>query len=228
MNVSHVDFDELEACAMGELGPARAAAVEDHARLCAACGDELRLLKAERALLKERAAAAPPIPDAIWKGVSARLGGAEVVSLEAARSRRRPWPFLAAIASAAAAVLVFALVRPGPVPSAPAAGDKSIAASANAAGSEDEEAVEPEVTAALDQAEGDYQKAVAALESKLSQGAAKVDDETSAGLKKVRTRLADARTLAAGDVGARMRVLSSYSAYMRSLQRAVDLEEAAP
>ena len=42
--------------------------------------------------------------------------------------------------------------------------------------------------------------------------------------QKVRVRLADARTLAAGDVGARLCVLSSYSAYLRSLQRAVDLE----
>ena len=228
MNVNHIDLEELEACSMGELGPARAAAVEDHAHLCATCGDELRLLKAERALLQERSAAAPPVPDAIWQGVQARLGRAQVVPLAAARTRRRPWPFLAVVGSAIAAALVFAAVRPGTISIKPGEGDKNITSAANTPAADDDEAVEPEVTAALDRAEGDYQKAVTELESKLSQGAGKVDDETSARLKKVRTRLVDARTLAAGDVSARMRVLSSYSAYLRSLQRAVDLEEATP
>ena len=228
MNAVHIDPEELEAHSLGELDADRAASLEEHVRLCAVCGDELRLLRAERALFQERSAAAPPLSPAIWQGVQARLGEAPVISIAAARTRRQPWPFLAAIGSVAAAVLIFVAVRPGSVPVKPGAADKTITTAANQPGADEDEAVEPEVTAALDRAEGDYQKAVTTLETQLSSGPGKVDPETNARLQKVRVRLADARTLAAGDVSARLRVLSSYSAYLRSLQRAVDLEEAAP
>jgi hypothetical protein len=210
----HIEPDELEALSMDELEPARAAAVEQHAAACAECGAELKLLRAERALMVKRAANAPPLYPHVWAGVEQRVGDGNIISL-ASRRRSRPWTWLGAGAAVAAAAVLAVVVRPGVrrVDGAPDA--------AGVAAAEEDDPTDAEASAALDRAERDYASAVSVLESKL-------DKKTAAKLQPMRTRLADARAIAGGDVSARLRILTGYSAYLRSLQRAVDSEEAAP
>jgi hypothetical protein len=217
---AHLEAEELEALALGELEPERAAQVAGHAAQCAECGRELGWARVERALIVRRAAATKPAA-ALWAGIAARIEATP----PAPRLRRPHWARRllvgAAGASAAAAVLILAL-RPGPhVGPRFSAPDASV------------EEVEPgpdsKSLAALDRAETDYQKAATLLEAEYAASRGKLDpalakrwDET---LSKARAQLGDARTVAAQNVNARMRLLSGYAGYLRSLRSVVEESE---
>ncbi|MGZ6125413.1 MAG: anti-sigma factor family protein, partial [Myxococcales bacterium] len=145
--MTHLQVEELEALALGEAGPDRAAAIEAHLRSCAGCSRELSWLRAERALLARR-----PVPETahLWPGVAARLR----------HPRRRPhWAWRAAVAAAgAAAVAAFLLVtlRTAPAPVLPR--------QTQVARKQPRPAIDPKTLAALDRAERDYRDAAKVLE----------------------------------------------------------------
>jgi hypothetical protein len=216
--MTHLPPDELEALALGELAPDRAAEAEAHAVECDECGRELSWVRAERVLLARR----PTPPTAhLWAGVAARLQG----------PRRRPhWarrlPVLAAAAAAAAAIL-FVKVRPDPVVPVPASQPVRVA-------QRKAPTIDPRTLAALDRAEMDYRDAAKVLEAeyerlrpRLEPALAQRWDET---LTRARTQLGESRSVAANDVNARMRVLDGYAGYLRSLRNVVQesSEEASP
>jgi hypothetical protein len=205
--VNHVPIEELEALALRHLDPARAADVEAHAASCAECARELAWARTEQGLFENRRPA-PPV-DALWSGVAARI-----------RLPRPHWArriaIGAAAAAAAAAVLIFAL-RPAPKPPASTESNHAIA----------------DALATLDRAEADYRRAAAILEAEYSAARKNLDpelarrcDET---LARARSGLGDARTMAAQDVNARLRILDGYAGYLRSLRSVVQQsEEASP
>src|SRR5207244_12104122 len=85
--------------------------------------------------------------------------------------------------------------------------------------------------ATLDKAEADYRRAAAILESEYASARKNLDpelarrcDET---LSRARAGLGDARTMAAQDVNARMRVLDGYAGYLRSLRSVVQQSQEA-
>jgi hypothetical protein len=212
-DLPHIPLEELEDLALGALAPERAAQIEEHARACAGCARELAWARAERLLLERRAASAPALSPQLWQGVQARLSASPptVVSLDAQRARRRrSWLGAAAALAAAAAVAVIATTPRTTTPVSRAV--------------DEDEAADPEAAAALDRAEGEYRSAVSVLEAALQ----KRDPQAAQSLQKIRAGLADARAVPPADLQSRLRVLSGYSAYLRTLQRAVDSEEAAP
>src|SRR4051794_8214027 len=97
------EFESLESLARGELSAEAAAAVASHAAGCDNCREELRALRAERALFVARAAAAEPLPPALLRSVEER------VAAESARARprhrRQLWLGAAAAAAIAASVI---------------------------------------------------------------------------------------------------------------------------
>jgi anti-sigma factor RsiW len=116
---------QLTAYLDGELDGDRASAVRGHLRLCAAC----RAVAEDHAAIRDRLGdlARPEPPAALWPGVLAQLGDAEI-----ALARRSPWARLVArvrphllpaglaVTACAAAVLVMQL-HDGTTPTAPAA-----------------------------------------------------------------------------------------------------------
>ncbi len=225
MSDLHPELEELEALALGE----SRASVEEHARSCAGCAHELAWLRAEVALVRRRAGSlATPLPPAIWEGVQARVESAKVVALQPARRRSRAWlGAAAAVCAAAGLAVVLGPLRPGVRPSREAAR----AAGSDALGEVDDAAIEPEVVAALDVAERDYRRAFSVLGAEVERKAGRDPEAASrwAGtMTLARASLGNKGAVAADDVQARLRVLGGYAALVRSLQRAVDLEEAAP
>ncbi|TMA25621.1 MAG: hypothetical protein E6J78_16845 [Deltaproteobacteria bacterium] len=209
----HVPLEEMEALALGELEPAPAKEIEAHAGSCAACARELALIRAEQGLFARRS---QPSIDALWPGVAARIA-------REPRIHRPHWArriALAAAGAAAAAALLFAL-RPAAV-RAPLAQE--------AAASESKRAI-ADALATLDRAEADYRRAAVVLESEYAAARKNLDpelarrcDET---LARARSNLGDARTLAAQDVNARLRVLEGYAGYLRSLRSVVEQSQEA-
>ena len=208
---AHVPVEDLEALALGQLAPPRAAEVEAHAAGCAECARELQWARTEQALFSQRSER--PV-DALWAGVAARLGKP--------RNAHRPhWArriALTAGAAAAAAVLIVAL-RPRTAPRPP---DVTASESNNAIA---------DALATLDKAEADYRRAAVVLEAEYASARKNLDpelarrcDET---LSRARTGLGDARTMAAQDVNARMRVLDGYAGYLRSLRSVVQQSQEA-
>jgi hypothetical protein len=190
----------------------RCAQIEAHAASCAECGRELLWARTEQGLFARR----PQKPvDALWAGVASRI--------EPRRIHRPHWArriALAAAGAAAAAVLIVAL-RP-PATMAPRAPDATASESNGAIA---------EALATLDRAEADYRRAAAVLESEYAAARKILDpelarrcDET---LARARTNLGDARTMAAQDVGARLRVLEGYAGYLRSLRSVVQQSQEA-
>jgi anti-sigma factor RsiW len=130
---------ELEACALGALDEAHAAAVRAHALGCAECAEEMEMIAAEKRLFARRAALpAPPPPP--FAEVMERLRRGSPAGRRPARSPRL-WAGLAA-----AAAIAFALsrgARPVPVDDG---GSPAIVA----------EPPRPEAEAAAARAEDDY------------------------------------------------------------------------
>jgi hypothetical protein len=225
-----------------------------HLRGCAACARELAWLRAELLLIARRREAQGPLPASLWDGILARVspqaGGAGHAAsssspvARASRSRTpaphaavRPprWGFapgrraraafaLAAAAAAAGVVLAIAL--------RPRAGDGGGTISA-----EGEtlryDLPDPAVARALDRAEGDSRAAAGVLETEYRARRSNLDAATAGSWDKslatARSQLDSARALAGNDVGARMRILDGYAAYLRSLRAAMlSSEEAAP
>jgi hypothetical protein len=117
------DPDALDELSAGRLDGARAAAVETHARDCERCRRELEWLRAERDLMRRRAADAPSVQK-LWRGVERRLAEqprrpAQALALALARTLARV--ALPALVTAAAAVAVIAWSRWRPPLRAPSA-----------------------------------------------------------------------------------------------------------
>lgn len=213
--MSHLALEDLEALALGELPPGRAAEAGEHVADCAECGRELSWMRAERALFAGRPS--PPTAQ-LWPGVAARL-----------RHRRRlpRWATrvsLAAAAAAAAAVLLFAS-RPRPV--------LPVASQPAKTAQRVRPTIDAKTLAALDRAEADYRDAARVLEAEYERVRPQLDpalaqrwDET---LTRARAQLGESRSVASNDVNARMRVLDGYAGYLRSLRNLVqESEEALP
>lgn len=213
--MTHVPVEDLEALALEELEPARAAAIAAHVEGCADCSHELSWLRAEKALLARR-----PTPETshLWASVAARI----------THPRRRPrWAWRiavagAGIAAAAASVLVALHPAAAPVP----------AQQAPVARRQPRSAIDPKTFAALDRAERDYGDAAKVLEEEYGRVRPHLDpelarrwDET---LTRARAQLGESRAVAADDVNARMRVLDGYAGYLRALRDVVQAEEANP
>jgi hypothetical protein len=215
----HVTPEELEALALGELPPELAVQVEEHAGRCASCGRDLAWLRAERALVERRAAAAPELPPEIWREVERRAYAP--VSFHA---RRSTWVGAAIAVSAAAALAV--IIRPVQRPAI-------VAASPGAVGDQTAKGPPPAAARALDRAEGDYRSALTVLEAEYARSRDKLDARTQERwdrtVSRARVQLASASAAAGGDVNARLRVLDGYAAMVRSLGRAIEeSEEATP
>jgi hypothetical protein len=214
--MSHVPVEELEALALGELAPDRAAPVEAHARSCLECARELTWLRAERELLARRPA---PETSHLWSGVAARLR----------HPRRRPhWAWRIAVAGAgvaAAAAVLLVVLHPSPPPLP--------AQQPQVARRQPRSPIDPKTLAALDRAERDYGDAAKVLEEEYGRLRPRLDpelarrwDET---LTRARAQLGESRAVAADDVNARMRVLDGYAGYLRALRDVVqESEEANP
>ncbi len=221
-----VSPEELEALALGEVPAARAAELRAHAAGCAECGRELKLVEREVALIRGRAARNAPVSPAVWTAVEARLEADKVVQLT---PKRRRWlGVLTAVGAAAAAAFAVSIGRPHQIK--PAAIDAGTAACCAPAPSADDDK-DLEAAAALDGAEHDYKKIFQALEVEAQRAAAR--DPAAArrignSLSSARAFLASASKVARNDPEARMRVIEGYAAYLRTLQRAVDLEEMNP
>jgi hypothetical protein len=122
--------DQLTAYLDGELDPTTASAVRGHLRLCETC----RVAAEDHAAIRDQLAELqrPEPPPAVWDGVLARLGEAEIADARRSRwsrvlDRLRPHLVPAGLATAAcaAAVLVMHLrsggdASPQPVAVAPA------------------------------------------------------------------------------------------------------------
>jgi hypothetical protein len=217
--MTHLPVEDLEACALGELGAPRLAEVEAHVAACAECARELAWLRAERTLLSRR----PSVPTAhLWPAVAARLQ----------HPRRRPrWAWRIAVASgigaAAAAALLVAMMRPRP-PAVTPQPQSPIARSDRGR----RPSIDPKTLAALDRAEADYRNAAQTLEGEYARLRPGLDpelarrwDET---LTRARAQLGESRAVAADDVNVRMRVLDGYAGYLRSLRDVLESEEANP
>lgn len=221
-------LDELIALARGELDEARAAEVAAHAAGCEACGAELEWLRAERRLLRERAASPAAPPPHVWQGIERRLAVAGESRAHRARTRtvRLAW---AGAALAAAGVLA-ALALEGP------SGDVAVA-TVDAGGVAVKPSEPPAPTPAtrdagaeaLDRAEAEYEAAAEKLEAEWSARRAELDparaeryDSEFADLRRV---IDDTRAAAGEDVKGRQRVLHAYSMYVRSMKTVVLKEE---
>ena len=218
----HVSEEELEALALEEMEPARAAAIAGHVEGCADCSRELSWLRAEKALLSRR-----PTPETshLWAGVAAAIR----------RPRRRPrWAFRIAVAGAgiaAAAAAVLVALHPGAAP-VPPAQPPVAAPQAPVASRQPRSGIDAKTLAALDRAERDYGDAAKVLEEEYGRLRPNLDpelarrwDET---LTRARAQLGESRAVAADDVNARMRVLDGYAGYLRALRDMVQAEEANP
>jgi anti-sigma factor RsiW len=113
----------LESLLDGELSPSAAGAVDRHAEECVGCARELAWLKAERALMAQRAERMAA-PEELWERIAS--AGAPVLEPTATVSKapRRPWRERAgawsmAAAALAAAVLLVATRVDSPVPAPP-------------------------------------------------------------------------------------------------------------
>jgi len=212
--MTHPSQEELEAVALGAPGDPRAAEIEAHVAGCTECCRELAWLRTERTLMGRR----PLLQTThLWPGVAARL--------EHPR-RRAHWAWRIAVASgvgAAAAAVLFAVLRPGPLP--------VVQQKQNAR--RQRSAIDPKTLAALDRAEADYRNAAKVLEGEYDQLRPRLDpelarrwDET---LVRARAQLGESRAVAADDVNVRMRVLDGYAGYLRSLRDLLqESEEANP
>lgn len=224
----HLSGDELDALVLGELGPAQAAAAEEHAAGCAVCSGELAQARAERAMFAQRAA---PDVAALWPRVEERIAGAaargdrrssSAAALEngaaaaarpgAAVAPRIRWARRAAFAAAAAAACVLYAAYVPRLMHAPAL--------------EPAESVDPRALAALDRAEGDYRKAASVLEAEYALARPQLDPALAqrwdATLAVARTQLGGGQALAADDVRARLQIIDGYAGYVRSLREIVE------
>ncbi|HET9751438.1 MAG TPA: hypothetical protein VFP52_00690 [Myxococcales bacterium] len=214
--MNHVALEDLEALALGELSPERAAEAEEHAAHCAECGRELSWVRAERALFAQRPS--PPTAQ-LWPGVAARLQHPRRMPRWASRPR------VAAVAAVGAAAVLFFAVRPHP----PQPATPQTVKTAQRA----RPAIDARTLAALDRAEADYRDAAKILEAEYERVRPQLDpalaqrwDET---LTRARAQLGESRSVATNDVNARMRVLDGYAGYLRSLRNLVqESEEATP
>jgi hypothetical protein len=214
--MNHVALEDLEALALGELSPGRAADAEDHAARCAECGRELSWVRAERALFASRPS--PPTAQ-LWPGIAARLRHPRRLPRWATRVS-----LAVAAAASAAAVLLFTQ-RPQAV--AP------VVAQPVKTAQRPRPAIDAKTLAALDRAEADYRDAARILEAEYERMRPQLDpvlaqrwDET---LTRARAQLGESRSVASNDVNARMRVLDGYAGYLRSLRNLVqESEEAVP
>jgi hypothetical protein len=214
--MNHLALEELEALALGELPPERAALAEDHAAQCAECGRELSWVRAERALFARRPS--PPTAQ-LWPAVEARLRHPRRLPRWATRVS-----LAVAAAASAAAVLLFTQRPHAVVP---------VAAQPVKTAQRTRPAIDATTLAALDRAEADYRDAARILEAEYARMRPQLDpalaqrwDET---LTRARAQLGESRSVATNDVNARMRVLDGYAGYLRSLRNLVqESEEATP
>src|SRR5262249_9349626 len=186
------------ALALGELDSARAREVEAHAAGCASCKRELEWLRAERELMSRRAAQAAPVPADLWRRIEARIHVAPV-------RRTSHWASVGGavvIAAAAAMLLVFSR-KPVPIAHQPDAGVPARR--------------DKDPKRALDDAEKEYQQAIAIMEADIHRMRPDVNLEMMH--KKVLVDSANA----GDDCEARLARLDGYATYMHSL---LDLEEA--
>ena len=93
--------EELLALARGELPPDQARIREAHVASCAACAEELELLRADVALFRARAARSDGPPPATWEAIARRIGPGAPIPIRRASSRRVVWYAAGAVALAA-------------------------------------------------------------------------------------------------------------------------------
>src|SRR5262249_16798881 len=122
--MTHATEDDLIGLIRGELEPAAAREVEEHATTCLSCKRELAWLRTERGLVRSQPALLPAHP---WQGIERRI----IVAREEKWARRRrlvAGGSAAAVFAAAASLLVYVWGRgapqPGSVPVPPVAESK--------------------------------------------------------------------------------------------------------
>ena len=199
---AHPDIEALEAGTPEAL---------QHAAGCDECTRELAWLKAERALMARRP---QPSVSHLWAGIERQI---------ARRPHRPHWAWRAAVAAAglaAAAAILFVVLKPAP----PAIVPTPIAR-------HERPRPDAKALAALDRAEADYRDAAKVLETEYARLRPGLDpkvaerwDET---LTRAHTQLGEARAVAGEDVNARMQVLDGYAGYLRSLRNVVQHSEEA-
>lgn len=221
------NHEDLETLVDGGLQPEVAAEVSAHAASCAECGEELRWLRAEREVMRRRAARAPlPASDLqqLWNGVESRLEK---------QPPRRVWlrPASFSFAVAAAAVLAFVAGRQAAERQAhsvtpiavttPEPGARFLNTSAHVGGDD--------TSIILDGAESEWREAALQLERRYMIDRQKLSEREveriDRHLRESRRAITTARALAHNDVDARLAVLDGYAEYVQSLHTLVsDLE----
>ena len=243
--------EALEALLRNELAGDEAAAIGKHASECATCGEELAWLRAELALMTRRRDEQPPLAPSLWDGIAARIAEPRIVTSEETQapspSSPRPmqsqvgapssparnvssppprrWHWGARVAyggllAAAAAALLFVA---WPHPRSPSLAHNGVDAATPPQAMRTHRKLSAD--AALDNAEKEYQAALAVLEAqykaKRGELPPTVAQRYDTMLERTRTRVSDARAAAGNDVDGRVLVLDGYEEYMLSLQKIV-------
>jgi len=213
--MTHATEDDLIGLIRGELEPAAAREVEEHATTCLSCKRELAWLRTERGLFRSQPAL---LPAHTWQGIERRI----IVAREEKWARRRrlvAGGSAAAVFAAAASLLVYVWGRgapqPGSLPVPPVTEAK-----------DDRDSVErASPSKVLDEAEREYRQAIARLEKSYEDERGDLDPEIASRyddeLRQLRDVVVAERARAGDDTWARRRVLRAYSAYMRSMQAMV-------
>jgi hypothetical protein len=208
MTMSACDVEKLEALALGELGREEAREIEAHAAGCESCGEELKLLRAERAVFVQRAEAEPRVPARIWLRVQDRL-----------KPRAPFWRYLVPVGTFALALTVTLLVVRHDRAHHDA-GSTIPRVHVKADPKKTLDAVDATQAEAVSKLEAEYQ----ARRAKLPEHAVQKWDIKFADLRK---KLDAARAAAGEDVEGRRDLAFATAHYVRSLQNVL-LEEAAP
>ena len=218
MIAGHASEAELDALAFGEPCDAEAAR---HAGSCLPCAAALAGRRRERSALATFSSATDGEIAHLWAGVEARLPspGPAVRLVAPPRPATRRRLLLAAAASVSAAAALFLWAAPDR-PAGEAASADSIAAADDDG---DVSELTSSASAALAQAQAEYQRAAEVLELQVVARHRRDGAASSRATALGRARLALTSLHAGGaDPRARVRLLEGYSTYLRSLRRELD------
>lgn len=226
------DIELLEGFAEGTLPAPEREALQAHLEGCAECRNELTWIEQEQALFARRAQAQLPVSKEVLAAAERKLRPPRPERRAIPRWARRARVGLLLVGAAAAALAVVVLRGPHLPGTTSSHGQQNgqtpetVAQGPVASSKEDVHAARiNEAEHAIDNAEAEYQKAATLLEAEYAEGRSKLNPALAkkydAMLADTKQGLALAKESAGRDVGARVRVLDGYAAYVRSLQHAV-------
>lgn len=227
--------EELEDHANGRLEETRARELEAHVAGCSSCRDELDWLCLERMAFEERKAGSEDQTATLWAGIEERLsrepadigtagGRGPATAARLGRAQRAAW-FGSGFAAAAMAAAVLMLYLRAPNVADPRPAVPAVDAGAAVRAAPVAPAPADPASAALDEAEAQYAKAIAALEADFTARRPELPDAVAdahaQAFEHSRELIDAARRDAGDDLDARMLVLDAYSAHLHTVQSAM-------